>query len=59
MVRDYKQSRHPKGTDLGDLGHKRLMHLVKAVNKGRGTRATEDGRQKLVKYVLENCACVH
>ena len=49
---------HKAGSDLRNLPFKELQVLVRAVNKGKGTRSRADGEKILIDYVKKHCACV-
>ena len=45
-------------TQLSNLTFKELQEVVRAVNKGRGTRSFADGQKLLINYVRKNCVCL-
>ena len=59
LVRQYDEaSIVQKGeTSLMKLPFNDLQLCVKAINKGKRTRSTEDGQKLLINYVKKNCVC--
>ena len=59
LVRQYEEATVvQKGeTPLMKLPFNDLQLCVKAINKGKRTRSTEDGQKLLINYVKKNCVC--